>query len=674
MYKITRLVAENMGPHKELDIAIQPGLNAIIGPNGVGKSNLVRILMYALTGQVDGGWGSQTALQRVGAASTGFASVYLEGHGKSYYVTRYSTTGTKFPDTLTEVLPDGTETMVAQRRKDVDAFLVQMLGCPLNLLHTMCWARQGQLDALLTGSAATINAFLTGVFNMKHMETIRQALKTSLDTVAVLPASAQQMLQEAKRELEGIRARERNLQGIDAIRDTADKARKEYEQFLASRDWSKITPKEDHTRKVSQLEHYIQSLCESMPESMEEVPSQERTSAEIVQSMIAIDNEISAHNLALERAQAAMKATDAEISVIKTTVASITETRDKNKNELSKKHTKCMLCEGTIGNREKYMKVLSKKLTGHDTLQEYLDACELKLGQLEKQLSDKELEKGTLTKTSAAIKASLDSAIKRRVDLEEPLRKAKLYEAYVANEARRNQIGAAIREQERELQRVLAETVDGDGATDRLASLRAVAEETAVTALAYSTEEVEVKEALKHSKKALKAAESLAKNQQVNSQARLLLTSLREIFGASRAQAIYLDTKIAKLNELLKEHMRVAHMPFEVRLDVDTHVFMYKDPMGNDMPVCRLSGAQKSMASVALQASLLQTAAPNIALLCLDEPAEAADDANVRYMSDMLHKVMRTLDRQAGTGLVITRNQPLIEAADNIIELGVEDE
>jgi DNA repair exonuclease SbcCD ATPase subunit len=674
MYKIIRLVSENMGPHKELDISIQPGLNAIIGPNGVGKSNLVRILMYALTGQVDGGWGSQTALQRVGASSTGLATVYLEGHGKKYSVTRYSASGPKFPDTVTEIKDSGEEVLVAQRRKEVDAFLTELLGCPLNLLHTMCWAKQGQLDALLTGSAATINAFLTGVFDMKHMEATRQALKNALDTVAVLPASAPQVAQEAKSNLDAIKQRQAEPEKAKELKELYDSAKEDYEAFLSSRDWSKIVPREEHSNKLSAISAAIEETRAAMPEIPQEVPAQECTSKQLVEYLMALDNKIGGDKLRRSQASALMESLEADASRIRATMEELVEKRDANVKELSAPHEKCMLCEGSIGNHDKYMAVLSKKLTGYGTQQEYLDACKISLDQLGQQLSDANSRIIDLRREFSEASSSLEFSLRERPKVEESLAKARQYEDYLEAVSRRAQLEARIMELEKELQAVQNETVDGDGSTERLQELKDAVDAGNSALISYMQYDIEQKEALKHAEKALHDAKRLAHSQKVNAQARTMLASLREVFGASRAQAIFLSAKIARLNELLHMHMQAAHMPFELRLDDDQHVFVYTDSTGVEMPACRLSGAQKSMASVALQAALLQTAAPNLALLALDEPAEAADENNVRYMADMLRRMISVLDSDTGTVLVITRNQPLIEAADNIIELGASNE
>ena len=219
MLTVTRLKLHNICQYEDIDVPIETGLMAICGRNGSGKSTLLRGLMYGLTGLVDGSWGTQQNLQKDGTATPGYVVVSLKDDqsNKEYTIKRFSTAGTKFPDSVTEFYKGETKE-VATRRKTVDAFLGELYGIPCALLFQLCWGRQGQLDMLLTAPAAYVSTFLSGVWNTKYLETLRDRLKGAIDKVAVM-ADPMKSIEESAKErlgleqaLPGLAEKEKGLQ------------------------------------------------------------------------------------------------------------------------------------------------------------------------------------------------------------------------------------------------------------------------------------------------------------------------------------------------------------------------------------------------------------------------------------------------------------------------------
>ena len=185
MLIVTRLKLFNICQYDNIDIPISTGLMAVCGRNGSGKSSLLRGLMYGLTGLVDGSWGTQQNLQKDGSPVPGYVIVTLKDDqtGKEYIIKRYSTSGAKFADSVTE-FSDGVYKEVATRRKTVDAYLGELYGISVQLLFQLCWGRQGHLDMLLTAPAAYVSTFLSSVFDMKYLEVLRDKLKNATDHIA----------------------------------------------------------------------------------------------------------------------------------------------------------------------------------------------------------------------------------------------------------------------------------------------------------------------------------------------------------------------------------------------------------------------------------------------------------------------------------------------------------
>lgn len=88
MFRITGLRLANICQHAALTTDIKPGLTAVIGRNGSGKTSLLRALVYGLTGLVDGSWGSQQSLQKDGSVVVGSVEVDFTDGSETYTVKR----------------------------------------------------------------------------------------------------------------------------------------------------------------------------------------------------------------------------------------------------------------------------------------------------------------------------------------------------------------------------------------------------------------------------------------------------------------------------------------------------------------------------------------------------------------------------------------------------------
>lgn len=200
--QITRLRLHNICQFANFETTFSPGLIALCGRNGSGKTTLIRSLVYGLTGLVDGSWGTQQNMQKDGTIDAGFVEVDIaDGADAVYTIRRYSTSGVKFPDSVSRTSGDGPPQRVAIRRRDVDAYLQQLYGISCQLLFQICWGRQARMDALLTAPPALVNSSLSSIFDMRYVESIREKLKLQLDTVAHLSLSCLAEEQSTRQQL-----------------------------------------------------------------------------------------------------------------------------------------------------------------------------------------------------------------------------------------------------------------------------------------------------------------------------------------------------------------------------------------------------------------------------------------------------------------------------------------
>ena len=121
--KILSVTLFNFCQFDKISYALTEGITRIYAPNGAGKTNFLRGLVYGLTGWVDPSWGTQSDLQKDGAASPGWAQVKLEIEGSEYTLRRYIIVTPKNGDTLDCDDPK----MHIEKRQRVNAFLESKL-------------------------------------------------------------------------------------------------------------------------------------------------------------------------------------------------------------------------------------------------------------------------------------------------------------------------------------------------------------------------------------------------------------------------------------------------------------------------------------------------------------------------------------------------------------------
>lgn len=169
MFTVTRIKLRNICQYSSLDVDVSPGLTAVTGRNGSGKTTLLRAVAYALTGMVDGGWGTQQSLQKDGTVTVGYAEVGFTDGVDAYAVRRFSTSSVKFPDTLS-----ANGKIIHSGRKKVNSFMDEVFGMPCQLMFQMCWGRQGELASLLRATPAMVSSFLSMLFDTRSLDRLRE--------------------------------------------------------------------------------------------------------------------------------------------------------------------------------------------------------------------------------------------------------------------------------------------------------------------------------------------------------------------------------------------------------------------------------------------------------------------------------------------------------------------
>ena len=650
--RLCRISIDDVCQYRHGRATVCQGLTAVIGPNGSGKTNLLRGLMFGLTGMVDGSWGTQGDLQRDGAVTPGSVTVELCDHDMhSYVIYRPVRPSGQCQDRL-EV--DGK--VVARRRKAVDAALEELLGVPMSLLFRVAWGRQGELAQLLVAPAASVSTFLAQVFDTRFVEVIRDRVKSQLDTVATLAPVTREQVDAVAAELEQLPA--------DSVLDALESAARETrnEAFL---EWDRLqtlyrdSGKERLCADLAAVQAELAGLGADETEPVND-PYPDITDAELADRVEALGKS-SAEHLATARAYAeyAGKALDAANGVSRS-IGTLDETR---KRVMSQREDALKTLRATDG--ASVCPTCGRPLDSdcRDAVDAAASAARDRLDALERDLGGISSRLNELRDEQRKSMEARDGMLKRAED-EQAAAKSATDERNGLLRIRRARRIAALRAQESELNERISQCPD-DGEVIAAQGRYTSAEEMLSKALAARSETGARRELLSRMLDETRAAHEQYK---LNSRARATLAEVRDILSQSRAQAYYMSCRINELNLSLAHYQKQTDMPFTLRLDPESRTFIATTEQGYDHPACHLSGAQRSMAAVALQMAVMRVLPLRLNLYMVDEPAEALDDANKVVMGQLFYQMRDILSAVSGTMLVVTRDAHVIAACNQTID------
>lgn len=655
MFRITGLRLTNICQHAALTTDIKPGLTAVIGRNGSGKTSLLRALVYGLTGLVDGSWGSQQSLQKDGSVVVGSVEVDFTDGSETYTVKRCAAASPKFPD----VVFDSKGNTLAQRRQKVNEYMETVFGMPCPLMFQVCWGRQGELASLLKATPATVSTFLSQVFDTKQLEKIREKLKLQLDTIAQFPSSCGDSLQADKEALEALLPESQLQTTVDVLSAAHTKAADSLQQLMLKR--SNAISKEDYESAKQALEERLADLQQALAElnfatspakpedSLQSLQAQlseaERKHSKLTQSSLTC-------SFNLKEIEGKLEATNKELEQTRQQWKTFTE-----QIKQAETHT-CMFCGGEVTNHEAYKKAMLKFAFSCDDFAKSETAQQEKEQALQQQIQLQEGTKASLKSLMTETAAGLEAAETTKLDLAEKINAALYWK--LTNE---------IEDVKHSLDTLGGTPVLDDELAAAISRAEAEVQNISVKLNEARNNLIETRASRTMLERAIEASSKLVKQAEINTEARRVLSFIRDALSQPRAQARYLRTRIERLNLELARYLTLTGMPFSLKLDPDSRTFVFTTPEGVQHPASHLSGAQQAMSAVALQMALFAVMQPNLNLYLIDEPTESLDDGNKATMADMFAKMQTMLPSVEGTMLIVTRDDPVIASCGNTIEV-----
>lgn len=685
------LKLSNWAQHSDRTIEFRPGLTGIIGPNGKGKSNLIRAIQRLLCGDLDRNLQDMVQWEKNEAQiecelRVGEVDIYLE-----------QTIG----DTTSFAAEIGDSKF--SRLSDIREHLGELFGAPTDVVSSVAFANQGKIGEVLFGGDAARTEFFQTLFGIKAAKRGRAVILEELNR---LPSTDhRQDLKTERERLQELKQTKAKLEvEISGLKDEANPDRiSQLEDQVAEYRSNKERKEEleeelpEQKDRIERLESTVEAARQqktAAKTALDQVPSPKAGFKEVVQRYEKqADLRAELRNLEQKIPEEEKRLQSIELGRSPERVEEDIEALDTQIQQADRKawrieqmltgyneeDGRCPLClEDTLTElpdwatrqhleqlradqkslknaRRDYVQELSEIRS----LQEQRARCEDSLKKMRQRLEEFpelidedyyqnaksvlefiEQQETALSNAKNVLEVkqpALEESRNRKEKIEEILSDLDLWD-----EVRYNEITGELKS--------LKE------ASQRLENVRGQLERCGKE-LQSQQERVEE---LEH------AVEKEASREEY----RGFLEQSRELLHRDNLPARIMAKAVSSINGWLRESLEDFELDFSAWLDEETFAPVFlnsRSPSPQDHGA--LSGGEKTALAVCFQTALWKALLPRCDLLVLDEPTFFLDDDHVESLVDLLESVRIWAEETQSQLLVPTHDKRLQASMDQIIEL-----
>jgi DNA repair exonuclease SbcCD ATPase subunit len=702
---LRKVVLQNFCQHEKLTVKLQPGLTAIVGRNGSGKTNLIQGVQASLTNDFRWGSGKKGKVYRQAAAKEkSFVKAYWEHHGVKFSVCR-GLRGLK--DKLE--IQDAAEAKTVIGEKPIRQELEKILGVSLRLVGEYLFVDQGHVADFLFKSGKERAQSFAALCKAERAEQLWKSLGDAISVdsrllesfgeVEISEDALHQEMAELSREHKKTVA---EVAEIEAKRLTR-------EQRLAKRRvLKKAARRKSLLVRRRKFERMVDSINAKLQQAEKESEAAEAAVVTLEQKYKAVD--LAEANRKLGQLQAAQEEF-ARYCKAKQALAELREPAEPAKpvyytnhellEEAEKKlqqdreelrferrrweglqNGKCVTCgqpvKGTEGYSQEYftdkeqrLKKDQKRLDGwrkyESDLRDYQadkKYHESLRANLERQISECRVKKSPEGDQDAAKRA-----VQEAKDIDEELRKARRsltskQECYVRTKSEYKQAVQRLKEVNKQLRKLP----------------KSNAHETARHALERDNERRQKVQQLQQEEARLAAElkrvdwqlQQLEARKKKTKKLRRWVKDMKAWRDQVHHTAIPADLIGAAL-QLLKvevnKNLEAFRAPFYVEIAEDLS-FLVQHDKGDSEPASMLSGGQKVLLAMATYLAVSYLFTEDLGMLVLDEPTAFLDSQNVESVAEVLKGISRVTREQRRQIIMITHDDRLSGVFDSVISLG----
>jgi len=687
-----RLILKNVAQHEHLDLTFEPGLVAILGPNGCGKSNVLNAAYAALSGDFSRHSGGKGGFIRQGSSGESYIEVHAEHAGTSFVLRRGLRPSRQW-------LELGGETF--DKAQAITEVLSEHLGVTPELLDNYVFVAQWELFGFL-GTPTERARNIARLCQTDKAERLWELLGRQIDKDRSLGIYAGEDPETLRAELA---LAEQSLQEAKAALDSA------LSKCLDQEDLEELTAVLRNYEKQALLKSHLEEAAKQLEiwhSRLQEAEEKAKVSSErwqrLSEELAAIEEPAQAARAKLEALQMAARITEAR-QKIKRRLANLKEPTPPDRYdddwptsvELQKRLAKR---EAELARQQNFVKRCAGKPacpvcgTPSETFAEQLAEAERSIPALAAEIEDLRQELAAVEAHEEACRQYREehSAWERtRKELQEQL--ATLQEAGPTAIEEDREVLEEVIERWKQLRAKVAQADSfrqGDIERSRKAAAQVATYQMRVAELQRDISNIHVTEAMVEHARARCRAHEAAQREAAAAKAKVetfgkiveekrrkiaeadrrlseaargkrwleLLAKVRDVFHRDRLPAILhrhaLRVILDKTNEILEQF----ESPFYVTGTDDLEILAHKADVR--VAASDLSGGEKMVLGTAFRLAANALFADQVGLLALDEPTAALDEANTLRMVEVFDR-LRHLARRQGYQIILVTHERLLE-------------
>lgn len=708
--RIISVELKNFCQHADKLVEFSPGLNAIVGSNGAGKSTILNAIGFCLTGVISVA-GVKADNIRQQAAKSAKSYVKLIFQHADMTVTVQRNLRPKTPNAVMTI--NGGAEIVGESA--VDEELVRLLGVPQDVITNMVVVGHGDLFGFLQQtqgarleqfqklfrleqaaklydgigkylSAMTIPVITESVAELQIQAAQEQAELDALETQLADPAmdvtATQQAVEECQHILHVATQVQQRKQQLAASRQSLEQLQEVRRQTDVRYQCSTVSytrlqveyAKEDYAAAGAAVTGWkaYQSASQAVAAAKKRTADAARKSTDVLQARPTADLKklIPVEHVAALRGH---------VDVIRQRIANVQVTANLDDG------SPCPTCGAPatdIGKRRDDAKAILDEL--QVTLRE--DAAKLQYN--EGYYDD--------VKAWSRQLAEADNAYQAAITAEQaipPLVEVQSCEAAQATLQRGAMLTEQMGAESRNLNALASQLASVDGQIQQLnvqistqiAAINAARQDTPETvAMAASDlenwkavlrvlQECEVKRAtlrerVSSTRQRISRLETAAKQVEVTTKLRDLLTSVRGVFHKEAAPALVIQANLHRLQSEINRQLTLFDADYRVQVAAGAS-FTALFEGGIVQPVQRLSYGQQVALAFAFRLALNRTIIPQVNGLCLDEPTAYLDRRRIDAFAPVFEQLRQAAQATGFQCIIVTHERLLSHLFDNVIEV-----
>lgn len=667
-----KLKLVNVGAIGSLDVELETGLTAVLGPNGVGKSTLVNAFFFALTGEpLDG-----SSLEDL--ISWGHPHMIVTLEGDSFQLQRTI----RREGTTKQVLHAGSVEL--HKKTEINEWLLAHYGLSdVSVFRSVYFAEQFKAISIIEATNSQRLEMLANIFGLTKFERCRAVLQQTISELNVETVNDTVMQQlRANIEAADTQLLENQAQLDFCRQDILD----ETEQARLCQMASAVTV--EQLMQVQQELAAVDQTLQTLSMQLNALPQNaDRPDYDGYQKKLRYDALLLEHDKAKEAYEllAARKETPSlNIEKLINEMQSKLGTLRGRRAEIEGRRSKVANGRCPLTGGQPCPDLLN--LTNLNTIQQELAEVDQMIAAMEKNLEQAnqmkqesivyERELLTATTTLQQVQCQLNDVSSyadfdvtkfqqqdQRFQQQQQIAKQResLIQQQIPLIAQKRNLEAIVENASNNPPVALIEKEEASATLQK--------HNTAVSSLSiYQQAVATALQTKKNAEDTLSAAERQNEKALRVQQCKDLLSKTRHVMHRDNIPRLLLESVRKELNQRTAQYCEAFEFPYTPAWYPDGS-FVYNSTIQDGISVKRLSGGQKYILTIITRCVFADILRSTFPILALDEPTTGLDKPNREILSTMLQNISDILGKKGMTLLIPSHDDAIVSAASRLIEL-----